>query len=77
MLLEYRLVIAQLYEQVKSQLEMNNGFSKYFLSNMGPSKGAHSLPNSLIYASINLKKKETGLQRKEWMTQNSLVSLFL
>ena len=34
--LEYREILAQLYEQVRFQVNMDSGFnSKYFLSNMG------------------------------------------
>ena len=33
--LEYRVAIAQLYEQVRGQPKLENGFSKHFLSNMG------------------------------------------
>ena len=39
MSIEYRVIVAQLYEQVKCQLKMKNGFSKYFLRNVGFNQG--------------------------------------
>ena len=51
--LEYRVVVARLYEQVECQLKMDSGFSKHFLSNMGVSKDVHYHPHSLAYVLIN------------------------
>ena len=39
MQLEYRVVVACLYEKVKRQLKLDSGFSQYFLSNMGVKQG--------------------------------------
>ena len=47
--LEYRVAIAQLYEQVRCQLKIENGFLEHFLSNMGVKQGCPLSPTTLWF----------------------------
>ena len=61
--LEYRVVVARLYEQVKCQLKMDSRFSKHFLSNvMGVKQGCPLSPTlfGLCIDKLEVVKKVAG-----------------
>ena len=59
--LEYRVVVACLYEQFKRQLKMDSGFSKHFLNNMGVKQGCPLSPTlfSLCIDKLEVVNKVT------------------
>ena len=72
--LEYRVAIARLYEQVRSQLKIENGFSIYFLHNMGVKQGGPISPTFLGLCIdklevVNRVAREKGLDAPKLMQQ--------
>ena len=53
--LEYRAIVARLYEQVSCQLKMDNGFLKYLFEQRGGQARVPTLIEFLVYALKNLK----------------------
>ena len=62
--LEYR-VVARPYEQVKCQLKMDSGFSKYFLSNMGVKQGCPLSPTLFGLCIDKLEEVVNKVAREE------------
>ena len=63
--LEYRVAIAQLYEQVRCQLKIENGFLEHFLSNMGVKQGCLLSPTLFGLCIDKLEEVAIGLQEKK------------
>ena len=72
MSLEYQVAIAHLYEQVKCQLKMDSGFSKYFLSNMGVKQGC-SLSPTLFGLCIDKLELVNKVAREEGFNAPKLI----
>ena len=63
--LEYKVVIARLYEHVKCQLKMDSGFSKHFLSNMGVKQGCPLSPTLFSLCIDKLEEMVNKVAREE------------
>ena len=63
--LECRVVVARLYEQVKCELKMDDGFSKYFLSYMGAKQRCPLSPTLFGLCIDKLEEVMNKLQEKK------------
>ena len=81
MSLEYSAVVAQLYEQVRCQLKIENGFLEHFLSNMGVKQGCPLSPTLFglcidkLEAVVNRVGREEGLNAPILMQHVTLLLL--
>ena len=79
---EYRVAVARLYEEIRCQLETENGFSEYFLSNMVVKQGCSLSPTLFglcidkLEELVNRVAKEEKLDAPKLMHQVILLLLY-